>query len=143
MPAKKEMDDFDLETSETKTRKLQKIKPAPEAEKPAPKKKAPAKKKPPTSNEPVSTSDGIGDAAREQLRSFVQRIERLEEEKAGIAADIKEVFAEAKSLGYDTKILRKTLAIRKQDPQEREEQQALLDLYLDAVGEYLEMEKES
>jgi len=80
-------------------------------------------------------SDAIGAAAREQLKQFVARIERLEEEKAGIAADIKEVYAEAKSFGYDTKVLRKVISIRKQDRHEREEQEALLELYLGAVGE--------
>ena len=125
-----QQDDFDLETNTSKPRKkLEKI--------------TPAKKKPPTKNEPVSVEDGVGDEARQQLRQFVARIERLEEEKAGIAADIKEVYAEAKSCGYDTKIIRKAIALLKQDPQEREEQQALLHLYMDAIGEYLEMEEES
>ncbi|MEQ8403903.1 MAG: DUF2312 domain-containing protein [Oceanicaulis sp.] len=80
-------------------------------------------------------SDAIGAAAREQLKQFVARIERLEEEKASLAADIKEVYAEAKSFGYDTKVLRKVISIRKQDRHEREEQEALLELYLGAVGE--------
>ncbi|MEQ8433174.1 MAG: DUF2312 domain-containing protein [Oceanicaulis sp.] len=80
-------------------------------------------------------SDAIGAAAREQLRQFVARIERLEEEKASLAADIKEVYAEAKSFGYDTKVLRKVVSIRKQDRQEREEMEALLELYLGAIGE--------
>ena len=134
-----QQDDFDLETNTSKPRKkLEKITPAKEpSEKPA------SKKKPPTKNEPVSVEDGVGDEARQQLRQFVARIERLEEEKAGIAADIKEVYAEAKSCGYDTKIIRKAIALLKQDPQEREEQQAILHLYLDAIGEYLEMEEES
>lgn len=81
-------------------------------------------------------SDAIGAAAREQLKQFVARIERLEEEKATIAADIKEVYAEAKSFGYDTKVLRKVISLRKQDRHEREEQEALLELYLGAVGEF-------
>lgn len=80
-------------------------------------------------------SDAIGAAAREQLKQFVARIERLEEEKASLAADIKEVYAEAKSFGYDTKVLRKVVSIRKQDRHEREEMEALLELYLGAVGE--------
>ncbi len=80
-------------------------------------------------------SDAIGTAAREQIKAFVARIERLEEEKAGIAADIKEVYAEAKAMGYDTKVLRKVISIRKQDRQERQEQEALLELYLGALGE--------
>lgn len=80
-------------------------------------------------------SDAIGAAAREQLRAIVARIERLEEDKAGVAADIKEVYAEAKSNGYDTKALRKVIAIRKQDRQERQEMEALLEIYLGAVEE--------
>ena len=81
-------------------------------------------------------SDAIGAAAREQIRALVARIERLEEEKAAISADIKEVYAEAKSNGYDTKALRKVIALRKQDAHERQEMEALLELYLSAVGEH-------
>ena len=80
-------------------------------------------------------SDALGAAARDQLRALVARIERLEEDKAGVAADIKEVYAEAKSLGYDTKVLRKVISTRKQDAHERQEMEALLELYLGAVGE--------
>ncbi len=72
--------------------------------------------------------------AREQLRSLVERIERLEEEKKAIAEDIKEVYAEAKALGFDTKVMRKVIAMRKKDPQEREEEEAMLALYLQALG---------
>jgi uncharacterized protein (UPF0335 family) len=72
--------------------------------------------------------------AKEQLLSIVERVERLEEEKKGIADDIKEVYAEAKANGYDTKVLRKVVSIRKQDAAEREEQDAILDLYLTALG---------
>jgi uncharacterized protein (UPF0335 family) len=72
--------------------------------------------------------------ARGQLKSLVERIERLEEEKKMISADIKEVYAEAKSNGFDTKILRKVVAIRKKDRHEREEEEALLDTYLAALG---------
>jgi len=72
--------------------------------------------------------------AREQLRQLVERIERLEEEKQAIAADIREVYAEAKALGFDTKVLRKVIAMRKKDPQEREEEEAMLALYLQALG---------
>ena len=66
-------------------------------------------------------SDAIGAAARDQLRALVARIERLEEDKAGVAADIKEVYAEAKSMGYDTKVLRKVISLRKQDAQQGHE----------------------
>ena len=71
----------------------------------------------------------------DQLRSLVQRIERLEEEKKTIADDIKEVYAEAKGNGYDVKVLRKVVALRKRDLDERKEEEAILDLYLQAVGE--------
>ena len=72
--------------------------------------------------------------AQDQLRAFIERIERLEEEKAAIAGDIKEVYAEAKGNGFDTKVLRKIVSIRKQDHNERMEQEALLELYLAALG---------
>ena len=72
--------------------------------------------------------------AREQLRSIVERIERLEEEKKTIADDIKDVYGEAKTNGYDTKVLRKVVAIRKQDQNDRLEQEAILDTYLQALG---------
>jgi uncharacterized protein (UPF0335 family) len=71
----------------------------------------------------------------DQLKSIVQRIERLEEEKKTIADDIKEVYAEAKGNGYDVKVLRKVIALRKRDLNERKEEEAILDLYLQAVGE--------
>ena len=70
-----------------------------------------------------------------QLRAFIERIERLEEEKKTIADDIKEVYAEAKGNGYDVKVLRKVVALRKRDIDERKEEEAILDLYLQAVGE--------
>ena len=71
----------------------------------------------------------------DQLKSIVERIERLEEEKKTISDDIKEVYAEAKGNGYDVKIIRKVIAIRKRDANERAEEEAILDLYLQAVGE--------
>jgi uncharacterized protein (UPF0335 family) len=71
----------------------------------------------------------------DQLKSIVQRIERLEEEKKTIADDIKEVYSEAKANGYDVKVLRKVISIRKRDLRERREEEAVLDLYLQAVGE--------
>lgn len=72
--------------------------------------------------------------AREQLLQFIQRIERLEEEKSTIADDIKDVYGEAKGTGFDTKILKKVIAIRKMDKDERMEQEAVLDTYLAALG---------
>jgi uncharacterized protein (UPF0335 family) len=75
-----------------------------------------------------------GGIAADRLKSFIERIERLEEEKAGIAGDIKEVYAEAKSTGFEVKIMRQIVRLRKMEPQDREEQQHLLDLYKRAVG---------
>lgn len=75
-----------------------------------------------------------GAVARDQLRAFVERIERLEEEKKTIADDIKDVYGEAKAMGYDTKVLRKVISIRKQDQNDRLEQEAILDTYLHALG---------
>ena len=72
--------------------------------------------------------------AHGQLKSIVERIERLEEEKKTIAADIKEVYAEAKANGFDTKILRKVISLRKKDAAEREEEESMLDVYLAALG---------
>ena len=81
-----------------------------------------------------STIDTLGGAAQSQLRSIVERIERLEEDKAAVSADLKEVYAEAKGNGFDTKILRKVVRLRKQDRAKRQEEEALLDLYLSAIG---------
>jgi len=75
-----------------------------------------------------------GAVAGDQLKSFVERIERLEEEKKAIADDIKDVYGEAKANGFDTKILRQVIRIRKQDADERAEQETILDLYLAALG---------
>jgi uncharacterized protein (UPF0335 family) len=72
--------------------------------------------------------------AQGQLKSIVERIERLEEEKKAIAGDIKEVYAEAKGNGFDVKILRKVISLRKKDANEREEEEAMLDLYLNALN---------
>lgn len=75
-----------------------------------------------------------GGVAGDQLRAFVERIERLEEEKKVIADDIKDVYAEAKGNGFDVKILRKVISLRKKKPEEREEEDAVLDLYMHALG---------
>ena len=72
--------------------------------------------------------------AQGQLKSLVERIERLEEEKKVLAGDIKEIYAEAKANGFDTKILRKVISIRKKDRHEREEEEAVLAVYLAALG---------
>jgi uncharacterized protein (UPF0335 family) len=76
-----------------------------------------------------------GGVAADRLKSFIERIERLEEEKKNLTADIREVYAEAKSSGFDTKTMRKVVALRKLDTSERQEQEALLDTYLRALGE--------
>jgi uncharacterized protein (UPF0335 family) len=81
-----------------------------------------------------SLSGESGTAASRQLKSFVERIERLEEEKKGIADDIRDVFAEAKGQGFDTKVMRQVIRLRKKDVAERQEEEALLDLYLHALG---------
>ncbi len=76
----------------------------------------------------------IGGIAADRLRSIVERIERLEEERKALADDIKDIFAEAKSAGFDVKVLRQVLRLRKQEPAEIEEQETLLDLYKRALG---------
>jgi uncharacterized protein (UPF0335 family) len=82
-----------------------------------------------------STSiETLGGAAQGQLKSLVERIERLEEDKAAVSADLKEVYAEAKGHGFDAKILRKVVRLRKQDVAKRQEEEALVDLYLSAIG---------
>ena len=81
--------------------------------------------------QPTVSSDSV---AQDQIRAFIERIERMEEEKKAIADDIKEIYAEAKGNGFDTKVLRQIVRIRKQDAAERLEQEALLDLYMAALG---------
>src|SRR4051794_8110991 len=82
-----------------------------------------------TTNRGHAVEDSV---AQDQLRAFIERIEQMEEEKAAIAADIKEIYAEAKGNGFDTKIIRKIVTIRKQDANERMEQEAILELYMSA-----------
>lgn len=82
-----------------------------------------------------AAADILTSTSAGRLRTIVERIERLDEEKAAIAADQKEVFAEAKGEGYDVKILRKVIAIRKKDKAKRQEEDAILDLYLNGLGE--------
>ena len=83
----------------------------------------------------AATVQTLTETAREKLRQTVARIERLEEEKREVAEQIKDVYSEAKAMGYDTKALRTCIRLRKQDRQEREEQEAILDVYLLALGE--------
>jgi uncharacterized protein (UPF0335 family) len=79
----------------------------------------------------MAVSDSV---AQDQLRAIIERIERMEEEKQAISDDIKEIYAEAKGKGFDVKVLRQIVRIRKQDHAERMEQEALLDLYMAALG---------
>ena len=72
--------------------------------------------------------------ARDELKAFISRIERLEEEKKSLSDDIRDIFAEARGRGYDPKIMRKVIAIRKKDAHERAEEDAVLDTYLVALG---------
>jgi uncharacterized protein (UPF0335 family) len=72
--------------------------------------------------------------AADHLRQLIERIERLEEEKAALAADIREVYAEAKGHGFDSKTMRQVIRIRKMEPSDRQEQEAVLSLYLEALG---------
>ncbi len=72
--------------------------------------------------------------AADRLRSIIERVERLEEEKTSLSNDIKDIMAEAKSAGFDTKVIKQLIKIRKQEPSEVEEQETLLDLYKKALG---------
>lgn len=72
--------------------------------------------------------------AAEELKQFIERIERLEEERAAIAGDIKEVYGEAKGRGFDAAAIRKLIAMRKRSPEERQEEEAILELYMQALG---------
>ena len=78
-------------------------------------------------------ADQLGQATREKLKQFVARIERLEAEKTELAADIREVYAEVKTFGLDTKIMRKVISARKKEADERAEEEALLDMYMEVV----------
>jgi uncharacterized protein (UPF0335 family) len=78
---------------------------------------------------------GTSTVAGERLRLFLERVERLEEEKKEIADQVKEVYAEAKGEGYDTKVMRQIVRLRKMDRNDRQEQEALLELYLSAIGD--------
>ena len=75
-----------------------------------------------------------GNIAGDRLRSLIERIERLEEERKALGSDIKDIFAEAKSAGFDVKVIRQLIRIRKQEPAEVEEQETLLDVYRRALG---------
>lgn len=80
-------------------------------------------------------TDSSASISTQQLRNFVDRLERLEQDKAGIADDIKDAYAEVKALGYDAKILRKVIARRKRKPDAVREEEELLEVYLQALGD--------
>lgn len=81
-----------------------------------------------------NSGDVLNKTAQGQLQSIIDRVERLEQEKAEVAEQIKEVYAEAKGNGFDVKILRKVVRIRNQDRAKRLEEEAMIDLYLSALG---------
>ena len=83
------------------------------------------------SDEQLEAANGSAD---DRLRLLIERVERLEEEKKALSSDIKDIMAEAKSAGFDVKVIRQVLRIRKQEPAEVEEQETLLDLYRRALG---------
>ena len=81
-----------------------------------------------------SVNDNVGGIAAAELRQFIERIERLEEEKKGLQDDVKDVFAEMKGRGYEPKIVKKILQLRKKDANERQEEESLLEVYMSALG---------
>jgi uncharacterized protein (UPF0335 family) len=84
--------------------------------------------------EGATSNETIGGIAGEALQQYVDRIERLEEEKKALSEDIKQVYSEAKSTGFDVKILRKIISMRKRDRAELDEEETILELYLRALG---------
>ncbi|HZF75375.1 MAG TPA: DUF2312 domain-containing protein [Acetobacteraceae bacterium] len=81
-----------------------------------------------------SEDSEVGGIAVDRLRSIIERVERLEEERKALAGDIKDIFSEAKSAGFDVKVIRQLISLRKKEPSEVEEQESLLDLYRRALG---------
>ncbi len=82
----------------------------------------------------ASSLDTLNTTAQGKLKSLIERIERLEEDKAAVASDLKEVYGEAKGEGFDVKIVRKVVRLRKQDSAKRQEEEALVELYISAIG---------
>jgi uncharacterized protein (UPF0335 family) len=82
----------------------------------------------------TDTTQDTGGVSGQRLKAFIERIERLEEEKAALAEDIKDIFAESKAVGFDTKIMRKVIRLRKMDKEKRQEEEELLELYKAAIG---------
>lgn len=90
---------------------------------------------PSTHNEFSSSDDAaVGGIAADRLRSIIERVERLEEERKALSGDIKDIFTEAKSAGFNVKVIRQIIRLRKQEPAEVEEQETLLDIYRRALG---------
>ncbi|WP_428378140.1 DUF2312 domain-containing protein [Lichenicoccus sp.] len=89
---------------------------------------------PATPDGPADDRAATGGIAADRLRSIIERVERLEEERRALSSDIKDIFAEAKSAGFDVKVIRQIIRIRKQEPAEVEEQETLLDIYRRALG---------
>ena len=89
----------------------------------------------------MAKSTRVGGVAVDQLKSIIGRVEKLEEEKAAIADDIKDVFAEAKGNGFDVKAIRQIIKLRKMDAQEREEEETVLDTYMRALGMLPELDE--
>ncbi len=87
-----------------------------------------------SASDKAATDTNVGGIAGDRLRSLIDRIERLEEERKALGNDIKDIYAEAKSAGFDVKVLRQLIRLRKQEPAEVEEQETLLDLYKRAIG---------
>ncbi len=83
--------------------------------------------------EPIQATE-VGGVSGAKLKNFIERIERLEEEKSGIAGDVKDIYSEAKAFGFDAKVMRTIIKIRKQDTEARREQEELLELYKSALG---------
>ncbi len=79
-------------------------------------------------------ADDVAGVSGKRLQTFFDRIERLEEEKSGLAEDIKDIYAEAKAIGFDVKTMRRVMKLRKMDAQKRQEEDELLDLYMAAIG---------
>ncbi len=89
---------------------------------------------PVTGNENNSETKDVGGVAGQRLASFIERVERLEEEKSALMEDIKEVYAEAKGVGFDVRVMRKLISLRKMDTEKRRELEDILELYKSAVG---------
>lgn len=87
-----------------------------------------------TENQEADSDTQVGGIAADRLRSIIERVERLEEERKALAADIKDIFTEAKSAGFDVRTVKQIIRLRKQEPAEIEEQETLLDIYRRALG---------